>query len=327
MQAGGRPFRDIHWTGRTRPHLNNAVVISHHNMDCKIAATEQDASVDPVFTDINIFVQVSILDTLCCAIKIPLISAISWFLSSLFLTLDTLLVGNTTTQLTVYSWLSLVADLIASSTLLWFTLYRTLTVWHNAAFLEYLTAAIQLAQLAGAICILWEQLPESLLMATGATSRFDIAISAYAATDLLATTMDIILMCRLWVLNKQLSCLSTSRNRQLELVKPRFFHYSVACVLVVIALSIAMATLFATGLDPFFGFNTTLFAFRIFLTDVFSNLMRDSLIEAHVQQLEGWSSVSNTVHCGSGDPARQPMISNGFTGVSVSIRNSSLMSQ
>ncbi|KAI8920446.1 hypothetical protein BC831DRAFT_437996 [Entophlyctis helioformis] len=74
--------------------------------------------------------------------------------------------------------------------------------------------------------------------------------------------------------------MSSSLGRQSELVKPLFFYFSIVCMMIVIFISIIMAILFATGNDPYFGYNTILFSFRILLTDIFSNLMRDSLIEA-----------------------------------------------
>ncbi|KAI8929725.1 hypothetical protein BC831DRAFT_259181 [Entophlyctis helioformis] len=266
-------------------------------------ATEHDASASPVFTDIDVFVQVSILATLCCAMcvvcitlssrhlysrvwfsKMPLISAISWFLSSLFLTLDTLLVGNNTTRMSAYSWLSLVADITARSMLLWFTYYRTLSIWSNAWFLLPLTLAIQLAQIAAWLYTVYLSLPSALeVTPERAEALMNLSIGLLSATDLLTGTIDFILISRMWSLNKKLSRLSTSRHKQYELVKPLFFYSSIVCLLLVFGISVAMAVLFATGLDPYFGFNTTLFAFRIFLTDIFSNLMRDSLIEAHAE--------------------------------------------
>ncbi|KAI8929742.1 hypothetical protein BC831DRAFT_259506 [Entophlyctis helioformis] len=248
------------------------------------------------FTQYDMYMQVCIFATLVsfmCAVciilssrhlykktlisKMPLASAFLWSLSSTFVTLATWTTGAPVGLSNPNVWLALGFDIASRSTLLWFAYFRTRTLWHNATFLAVLSAAIQLAQLAGAIYILWEQRPESLLMTTGDIRQFNIAIGAYSATDLLASVIDLILINRLWVLNRQAR---STAGRPSELVKPRFFYYSLLCMTLVILLSVLMATLFATGNDPYFGFNTTLFAFRIQLTDIFSNLMRDSLIEA-----------------------------------------------
>ncbi|KAI8920445.1 hypothetical protein BC831DRAFT_97833 [Entophlyctis helioformis] len=185
MQAGGRPLRDIHWTGRTRPHLNNAVVISQRTMSNETTATEHDASASPVFTEIDIYKQVSILDTLCCAI-------------------------DTTTQLTVNGWLSWATDLIARSMLLWFTYYRTLSIWRNARFLLPLTLAIQLAQIAAWVFVVYLSLPSTWeAIPDRAPALMDLSIGLLAATDLLTGTIDLILISRMWTLRKSRTAAGT----------------------------------------------------------------------------------------------------------------------
>ncbi|KAI8929724.1 hypothetical protein BC831DRAFT_502732 [Entophlyctis helioformis] len=250
----------------------------------------------PGFTYLDIFIQVCVFATLttgmsalCIALssrhlyakarisKLPLIASIVWFLSAFFLTLS-IIYSGTFAGTFVYGWLSMVCDIIARSVLLWFTYYRTCSVWANVRFLKYLTGFVQAVQLGGWAFMFREQLPDSMYMTQGDLTRFNYAVGTYASTDLLAAVIDLILVGRLWVLNKQM--VKSGLGRQSELVKPLFFYFSIACMLIVVILSIIMAILFATGNDPFFGYNTILFSFRILLTDIFSNLMRDSLIEA-----------------------------------------------
>ncbi|KAI8929711.1 hypothetical protein BC831DRAFT_442781 [Entophlyctis helioformis] len=155
-----------------------------------------------------------------------------------------------------------------------------MAVWRDARWLKILPIVIQASLISGTVFMLWEQRPSSALMTTGDITMLNAAVAYYAATDLLTAIIDILLIGRLWVLNKQMT---SGLGRKSELVKPLFFYFSIVCMVIVVILSIIMAVLVATDNDPFFGYISLLFAFRILLTDIFSNLMRDSLIEARVE--------------------------------------------
>nr|KAJ3403585.1 hypothetical protein HK105_004047 [Polyrhizophydium stewartii] len=58
-----------------------------------------------------------------------------------------------------------------------------------------------------------------------------------------------------------------------------YFYKAVACMLVLISIPIIMTALYTSGNDSGWQFYVVLFLFRITLTDMFSNAMRDSLIE------------------------------------------------
>ncbi|KAI8929710.1 hypothetical protein BC831DRAFT_442778, partial [Entophlyctis helioformis] len=208
--------------------------------------------------------------------KLPLLASIVWFFSSLFVTLATVKYGSTL-GFTEYALLVFFFDLGARSLLLWFTYLRTMAVWRDARWLKILPIIFQASLISGTVFMLWEQRPSSALMTTGDVTMLNAAVAYYSATDLLISIIDVLLIGRLWTLNRQMS---SSFGCQSELVKPLFFYFSIVCMAIVVILSIIMAILVATGNDPYFGYISLLFAFRILLTDIFSNLMRDSLIEA-----------------------------------------------
>ncbi|KAI8924966.1 hypothetical protein BC831DRAFT_463059 [Entophlyctis helioformis] len=72
-----------------------------------------------------------------------------------------------------------------------------------------------------------------------------------------------------------------------DLVNPRFFGFSIACLSFILVMSCAMISVFLTANDPYWSWYSILFSFRLQLTDVFSNLLRDSLIEARFESTKG----------------------------------------
>ncbi|KAI8920444.1 hypothetical protein BC831DRAFT_479637 [Entophlyctis helioformis] len=260
-----------------------------------------------LFTATDIAVQVSInstvasgMCTLCILLssrhlyakvvvsKLPLIASFFWFISALFVMIATAKYG-TTLGFTEYIWPVFLPDLVSRSALLWFTYLRTMAVWSEARWLKILPIIFQAALISGMFFVFWEQRPASILYTKGDITMLNAAVAYYAATDLLISVIDVLLIGRLWVLNRQMT---SSLGRKSELVKPLFFYFSIVCMMITTLLSVAMAVLVTTDKDPYFGYNTLLFAFRILFTDIFSNLMRDSLIEARAESASRRASLA-----------------------------------
>ncbi|KAI8929740.1 hypothetical protein BC831DRAFT_442891, partial [Entophlyctis helioformis] len=244
-----------------------------------------------IFVQVCIFASLSnVLCVLCIVLssrhlyvnvrvsKMPLVASVAWSFSTIFLTAGNLAYGP---HIGIYplDWVGYTSDIVARSVLLWFTYCRTMTVWYEAWMLKYVAGVFQVALVSGWLYAAYEQRVDSLLVSQGDPSQFNLAFGIYSSSDLLITVIDILLIGRLWKLNRQMT--QSPLGGQLELVKPLFFNFSLICMSLVIGISVMMTTLFITGLDPYYGYNGILFGFRILLTDIFSNLMRDSLIEAH----------------------------------------------
>ncbi|KAI8910769.1 hypothetical protein BC831DRAFT_517611 [Entophlyctis helioformis] len=219
--------------------------------------------------------------------KMPLAASLSWFIASLLLGLK-IYSNNAPIGLYVFGPVSWLADYATRCIVLWFTYYRTLAVWPDAVFLFHLTATMQVLSIGPFGYALYVSAPYGPV-ATNSIEYINGAV-IYAATDLQASVLDCILLARLWHLNNRM------RNSalQVELVKPRFFYYSILCLSVIILVSVLMITVFAIGYDPYWSWYTTFFSFRIFLTDVFSNLLRDSLIEAKFEQRQSTVTATTT---------------------------------
>ncbi|KAI8929723.1 hypothetical protein BC831DRAFT_259170, partial [Entophlyctis helioformis] len=232
--------------------------------------------------------------------KLPLIASVFWFISALFVMIATAKYGSTL-GFTEYIWPVFLPDLVSRSALLWFTYLRTMAVWREARWLKYLPIIFQAALISGMFFVFWEQRPASILYTKGDITMLNAAVAYYAATDLLISVIDILLIGRLWVLNRQMS---SGLGGKSELVKPLFFYFSIVCMMITTLLSVVMAVLVTTDKDPYFGYNTLLFAFRILFTDIFSNLMRDSLIEARMSKAA--KSVNTTGHTSQRSSVTEP---------------------
>ncbi|KAI8919555.1 hypothetical protein BC831DRAFT_481342 [Entophlyctis helioformis] len=173
-----------------------------------------------------------------------------------------------------------VLDIVARSVIIYFTYMRLTAVWPSFTALPYIAGVIEIAQIAALGVVLYADLPNSPLVE--ASPEYDSLMSIYFAIDIVASAMDVLVLYRLFAL-KRAAMAAKAAGSSANLIGDRlrviFFYKATICLMALCAMPIVMTALFATGNDRYFGFNTVLFSFRILLTDVFSNAMRDSLIE------------------------------------------------
>ncbi|KAI8929708.1 hypothetical protein BC831DRAFT_442774, partial [Entophlyctis helioformis] len=212
--------------------------------------------------------------------KMPLAASFAWCLASLFRTIAAIEYGL---HIGIYplDWMAYACDIVSCSVLLWFIYYRTMTVWLDAWFLVYLTGLFQAMLMSGWLYTAYEQRAGSLLLTTGDPTMLNLAFDTYSVMDLLIVLIDGILVCRMLTLNWRMT--QDSNGGKSKLVNKLFFNLSILTLCSIMTLSVVVAFLFVTGRDPFYGYRGILFGFRILLTDIFSNMMRDSLIDDRVQ--------------------------------------------
>ncbi|KAL2915258.1 hypothetical protein HK105_205123 [Polyrhizophydium stewartii] len=99
--------------------------------------------------------------------------------------------------------------------------------------------------------------------------------------DIFTSTMDVMLLARLAIMRNRAQ--QTGRTSVVGQIKMIYFYKAVACMLVLISIPIIMTALYTSGNDSGWQFYVVLFLFRITLTDMFSNAMRDSLIEGRAE--------------------------------------------
>ncbi|KAL2918651.1 hypothetical protein HK105_201485 [Polyrhizophydium stewartii] len=160
-------------------------------------------------------------------------------------------------------------DVATRSILIWFTYFRLAAVWHEFKGLKYVAWLMQALQLVALGLAMYAQLPNSPVPAS------------YLIMDIFTSTMDVMLLARLAIMRNRAQ--QTGRTSVVGQIKMIYFYKAVACMLVLISIPIVMTALYTSGNDSGWQFYVVLFSFRIILTDMFSNAMRDSLIEGRAE--------------------------------------------
>ncbi|KAI8919556.1 hypothetical protein BC831DRAFT_481344 [Entophlyctis helioformis] len=236
--------------------------------------------------------------------RMPFIAGVLWFIAAVidtFLWLD-IDQSHTDVLYFVLGILSWTLDIIVRCLIIAFTYYRVKIFWAESRFLWFLSLGIGVLQIGLLGVVLYADIPTSPVEYDSPT--YNELISMYFFVDVLAAGLDALLLARLFIIKRRFASSPMSQST-FGLISSRFFIDASLCLALIMIMPVLMFALFVTGLDPYWGFNTSLYAFRIYLTDVLSNLIVDSLIEGHVKELERAEAQTTTF---SDEPSSQGQI-------------------
>ncbi|KAI8924566.1 hypothetical protein BC831DRAFT_436418 [Entophlyctis helioformis] len=202
----------------------------------------------------------------------PLLALVCWFAATLLIWFSAHFPSVAAMPYISYALGSLF-DFVGRSLFVWFIYCRTAALWPDAPGVRVVAWLVYGVQTVVFGFVMYATFPGGPV--SPGSPVYVGTLAMYTASDLLTSILDGLLIARLWALHSRLG---TDQSAAPFIHLHLFYFYSaVVCVGFVIALPFVFALLSILGLSPFLAF-ASLVSFRIALTDVFSNLIRDSLV-------------------------------------------------